>query len=147
MTENDTPLLSAADYRPVPRARLMRTAAAVATVALLVAGCGGVFLKSPPTAILFTLPAGFMTGLAAHAHTAREENLQRKANSNVFVVAVLLLMVFMGYVPLVWKQQGWSESLRVVHAASNVAVQVLLFVAFFRQPYRRTAPQDRGGKA
>lgn len=125
----------------------MRGAAAVATVALLAAGCATVFLKQPPGVLLFTLPAAFMTGLQAHAYTPRQENLIRKANINTFVVAVLFVMVFMGYVPLVWKQQGWSENLRIVHAASHVAVQVILFVTFFGKPYRRTVPQDGGGKA
>lgn len=118
-----------------------------AAVIVLGLGCGGVFLANPPFPLVFTLPAGFVLALMAHASTATEENLQRKANIGFFIIAVMVLMIFMGYVPLVWKLHGWTQPLRIAHVASNVAVQVLLFLAFFRQPYRRTERKDGGGKA
>lgn len=134
---DDSQLINAADYTPTPRTRVMRAAFTVATVAVLAAGCGGMFLATPPAPLLFTPPLGFVLALQMHGYTAKQERLLRKPKINFFVLGVLALMIFMGYVPMVWKQQGWSEPLRIALGVTNVAVQLFLFIAFFRQPYER----------
>jgi len=123
-------------YHPTPRTQSVRLACATIGTILLAFGFYELFYLGAGSGSMITLPISFTFAIEAHSYTGDSKGISRRKNARLHSSA--FVMFLLGFVlMIVGGDTVWRHSTKVGIIACFISAHVLIFLAYFRQPYQQ----------
>jgi hypothetical protein len=130
-------------YYPTPRTQAVRLACATIGAILLAFGFYELFYLGTGSGSMITLPISFTFAIEAHSYTGDSKGISRRKNARFHSSSFLIFLL--GFVLMILAGDSvWKHGTKLGIIACFISAHVLIFFAYFKQPYQQ-AEQVVGG--
>jgi len=94
---------------------------------------------------MITLPVSFTFAIEAHAYTGDSKFISRRRNVGFHSSAFLMILIGLGLMILTFPDTDWKNSTKLGIISCFASAHVLIFLAYFKQPYLSAEQGVDGG--
>ncbi|MES2438344.1 MAG: hypothetical protein V4584_04735 [Verrucomicrobiota bacterium] len=131
-------------YEPTRRTRVVRGACAAIGAIVFAFGFHELFHFGTGSDSMITLPVSFTFAMEAYSYTGNSKGISRRTNAGFLWPGFVMLFLGLGLMFLAPMDAVWSYGTRVGVISCFACAHLLLFLAYFRQPYQQAG---RSGEA